>query len=293
MKRKAKIYYTSLDDFWRKEEKLAWLRDNPISKIAFERIEPDEKHNWLFDDNDFDTLLPMVSKEAKAGKNDFALFQLYSLGVSTNRDEWITDLSAKNLQDKMKFFISEYDKAKSPEENQSIKWSRNLNRRFLQKRKEKFNKEQIKSILYRPYFKKLIYFSDLFIDEKGNSKELFLQDNKTILCCYGERLDFCALAINHIPSLNFFSLEVAQAVSLYRYDENNERHDNVTDWALNQFLTNYKDTKLITKEDVFYYTYAVIHSPVYRKNTSRISNASFRDCRFTTIFSNGAIGANG
>ena len=77
MKRKAKIYYTALDDFWRKEEKLDWLRENPVEKIAFERITPDEKHNWLFDDNDFETLLPIVSKEAKAGKNDFALFQLY------------------------------------------------------------------------------------------------------------------------------------------------------------------------------------------------------------------------
>lgn len=265
MKRKAKIYYAALDDFWRKEEKLAWLNDNPISKIEFDRIEPDDKHNWLFDDNDFDTLLPIVSKEAKAGKNDFALFQLYSLGVSTNRDEWITDLSSKNLQDKMKFFVSEYDKAKSPEENQSIKWSSTLSSRFSQKRKEKFDKQQIKPILYRPYFKQYIYYSSLFIDRPANSKELFLQDNKTILCCYGERLDFCALATNHIPSLNFFSLEVAQAVSLYRYDENNERHDNITDWALNQFLANYKDIKSITKQDIFYYVYAVLHSPVYRK----------------------------
>lgn len=26
MKRKAKIYYVAMDDFWRKEQKLAWLR---------------------------------------------------------------------------------------------------------------------------------------------------------------------------------------------------------------------------------------------------------------------------
>lgn len=44
MKRKAKIYYVALDDFWLKEEKLAWLADNPIEKIEFERIEPDAKH---------------------------------------------------------------------------------------------------------------------------------------------------------------------------------------------------------------------------------------------------------
>ena len=42
-KRKAKIYYTAMDDFWRKEEKLAWLRENPIHRIAFESITPEEK----------------------------------------------------------------------------------------------------------------------------------------------------------------------------------------------------------------------------------------------------------
>jgi predicted helicase len=241
-KRQCKIYYIHPSDIRAtRKEKLDWIASlDSFESIPFERLNPDERNNWLTSENDFESFLPVMSKEAKAGKNDFALFQLYSLGVSTNRDEWITDLSSKQLREKMSFFISEYDKAKSPEESQSIKWSRNLNRRFLQNRKEKFDKQQIKSILYRPYFKKLIYFSDLFIDEKGNSKELFLQDNKTILCCYGERLDFCALATNHIPSLNFFSLEVAQAVSLYRYDANNERHDNITDWALNQFQTHYR-----------------------------------------------------
>ncbi|MEJ7701497.1 MAG: hypothetical protein WKF71_17895 [Pyrinomonadaceae bacterium] len=69
MKRKAKIYYTSLDDFWRKEEKLAWLRDNPIEKIEFESITPDEKHNWINQtDNDFETLLPLIDKDVKLGR---------------------------------------------------------------------------------------------------------------------------------------------------------------------------------------------------------------------------------
>ncbi len=45
--RKAKIYYISLPDEMRTEDKLAWLRENPISTIAFECIEPDTKNNWI------------------------------------------------------------------------------------------------------------------------------------------------------------------------------------------------------------------------------------------------------
>ena len=90
MKRKAKIYYTALDDFWRKEEKLDWLRDNPISKIEFDRIEPDAKHNWINQtDNDWDDLMPLIDKDVKAGKSERQFSNLFSRGVATNRDEWV------------------------------------------------------------------------------------------------------------------------------------------------------------------------------------------------------------
>ncbi|HXH70469.1 MAG TPA: type ISP restriction/modification enzyme, partial [Pyrinomonadaceae bacterium] len=45
------------------------------------------------------------------------------------------------------------------------------------------------------------------------------------------------------------------------------KHENITDWALNQFQTHYKKANgaRITKQDIFYYTYGVLHSPQYRK----------------------------
>jgi predicted helicase len=51
---------------------------------------------------------------------------------------------------------------------------------------------------------------------------------------------------------------------LYRYDNNGERHDNITVWGLMQFREHYKD-KRITREDIFHYTYAVLHHPAYRR----------------------------
>lgn len=43
--------------------------------------------------------------------------------------------------------------------------------------------------------------------------------------------------------------------------------DNITDWALEQYQTAYQD-KSITKEDIFYYTYGVLHHPEFRKKYS-------------------------
>lgn len=40
--------------------------------------------------------------------------------------------------------------------------------------------------------------------------------------------------------------------------------DNITDWALEKYRTMYKDES-ITKEDIFYYTYGILHSPGFRE----------------------------
>lgn len=40
--------------------------------------------------------------------------------------------------------------------------------------------------------------------------------------------------------------------------------DNITDWALEHYRTVYKDDS-ITKEDIFYYTYGILHSPGFRE----------------------------
>jgi predicted helicase len=99
MKRKAKIYYTELDDFWRKQEKLDWLRDNPISKIAFETITPDEKHNWINQtDNDFESLLPLFSG------NEDGIFDLFGNTIKTNRDDWVYDFEYEDLTRRFYFF---------------------------------------------------------------------------------------------------------------------------------------------------------------------------------------------
>ena len=46
-------------------------------------------------------------------------------------------------------------------------------------------------------------------------------------------------------------------------DANMNMKDNITKWALKAYQNFYKDTS-ITKEDIFYYTYGILHSQGYR-----------------------------
>ena len=59
-------------------------------------------------------------------------------------------------------------------------------------------------------------------------------------------------------------LEKTQCLPLYRYTSEGERVSNITDWGLRQFRERYGDDS-ITAEDVFAYTYGMLHDPVYRE----------------------------
>ena len=57
----------------------------------------------------------------------------------------------------------------------------------------------------------------------------------------------------------------AQCFAFYIYDEDgSNRQENISDWALEQFRAHYKDEG-ISKWDIFYYVYALLHQPAYRE----------------------------
>ena len=67
-----------------------------------------------------------------------------------------------------------------------------------------------------------------------------------------------------------------QCFPFYVYNEDGSNHrENITDWALEQFRTHYKDKK-IGKWDIFHYVYGVLHHPGYRENSPTTSNANCR-----------------
>ncbi len=107
------FYFNPFDELETGENKLKWLsanRDN-FQNIDWVQIIPDNRNNWLNQtDNDWNTFLPMGSKENKLGKTIDSIFTTYSLGVSTNRDEWVYDFSKENLSNKINYFIKEYNR---------------------------------------------------------------------------------------------------------------------------------------------------------------------------------------
>ena len=299
----CKINYIALNDFWRKEEKLQWLTQNPLKKLQdrFDIIRPDNNNNWInLAENDFDTLLPLCSKDVKKDldKEDEeakqldvekivrkreALFGLYSLGVVTARDEWSYDFSEVFLKEKNKYFVdfynTEINRWQNSQKNiplnnfvnRTIKWTEELENHLSKEHYLTYDEKNIILSNYRPFVKKLFYFDKIYTHRIYQNENLF-----------GFRNSFPNLSINFlcVDSSNELATLISdtivdycllkkgnggtQCLPLYRYDENGNRIDNITDWGLEQFVNHYNGDK-ITKQDIFHYVYAVLHNPAYRK----------------------------
>ncbi|WP_324281594.1 type ISP restriction/modification enzyme [Cyanobacterium aponinum UTEX 3221] len=297
----SKISYYSLKDFKSGEEKLNFLATTRIENINFEQVKPDKNNDWInLADNNFYSLIPVVSKN----KNEPTIFNLYSNGVSTNRDEWVYDFDLDNLTKKSQFFVDEYNHEVNrwiqykkdnnyqdiPQESNPvvdnflaernlIKWSSRLKRDKLRKHKlAEFDESKLISVFYRPYTKKYLYSDYIVIDIIGQQLDIFptiKSQNKTI-CFNGNRTGMTlTLAFNKSNDLNLTTNSPIITLPLYRY-EKGERIDNITDWALEKFREYYRrgltslnplspENKDITKEDIFYYVYGVLHNPKYRE----------------------------
>ena len=90
----------------------------------------------------------------------------------------------------------------------------------------------------------------------------------------GSSEEFCSvLATDRVYSTSIL-LEKTQCLPLYRYTPDGERVSNITEWGLRQINDHYREEwgagfderypDGISAEDIFAYTYAVLHDPVYR-----------------------------
>jgi predicted helicase len=116
----AQIYYTRRPELELARDKLEFLRTVKFSDIKFEHILPDNKNNWLnLSENDWSEFIPLANKATKFGtgrEKQQAIFKLFSLGVATNRDEWVYDENLDNLERKITFFNTLF-------ENEKIRWT--------------------------------------------------------------------------------------------------------------------------------------------------------------------------
>jgi len=301
----CKIHYVRRPEMEIAADKLKFLRTSQFKEIDFDRIMPDKNHNWLnIADNDFDDLLPLANKEtklAKSQKEERAVFKLFSNGIVTARDEWVYDFDEQELIEKVNFFCELYRQEqtrwkKSDKKlpindfvNRTLKWTSELEKHLQKDSKLQFNSRFITDSLYRPFVKRLLYFDKVIIHRIYQQDAIFPISKKTsiknniIWFTIHQQVPFVVQCSANIID-NGIGSRISQCLPLYRYDSEGNRTDNITDWGLNQFRTHYQDDT-ITKENIFHYTYAVLHHPVYREKYALNLKREFPRLPFYADFS--------
>ncbi len=287
------LHYHTVGDYWEYEKKTEYLAGfNSVANVPWQPLTPDKKNNWLVAENadDFETLVPIGSKEAKSGLVHGSIFKIYSLGVSTNRDAWVYSYDETQLKKNVKRLIDTYnadmDKWKrqgKPEDIDSfvtadsdeIKWSSRLKETFRRGLEARIDKQKIRSSLYRPYDKRFLYFDDMLVQRRFVMPEILpvTSEVKNLLICtpnIGSSKEFHVLISDVTP--NHDLIFTTQCFPFYIYNEDGTgRRENITDWALEEFRKKYEsgkrkaEKKSIDKWSIFYYVYGILHHPGYRE----------------------------
>ena len=277
------IHYARREDHELAIDKLAYLRYTELDDINFDSVVPDAKSYWLDQSgSDFEQLLPMANRETKLAKSvadEQAVFGLYSMGVVTNRDEWVYDVDVEQLGSKVRAFINEYEETRASHGGKvvddsvlgtKIKWTRDLKRQLRLDSPNIFERRWVRGTLFRPFVGRHLYFSQNLNEMQYQLPEIFPNgddsENQAICFCVNGKSSH-TLAADRVFDLHFTG--DTQCLPLYRYTADGERVSNITEWGLRQFREHYGDDGIdgneIRAEDIFAYVYAMLHDPAYRE----------------------------
>jgi predicted helicase len=287
-KRKARIFYARVDEFWRKEEKYAYLdAQQHRGNVVWREIQPDAKQNWLTEGmrDEFEGFIPVGTKEGKDGaQTNETVFKIFSGGVKTNRDAWVYNFDKEALVRNVERTIEAYNEevyrwstsrsslkdldAFMTTDSSRVSWSETLKNHLVGGHSLDFELANVRAALYRPFVKRHLYFEQHLNERRYLIPSIFPNreteiENLAVLIKVGSEWPAFALMVNVIPDL--LPQGGSQCFPFYTYKEDGtNRHDNITEWALEQFREHYAD-KTITKWDIFHYVYALLHHPLYRE----------------------------
>ncbi|WFC40843.1 type ISP restriction/modification enzyme [Pseudoxanthomonas sp. SE1] len=301
----GRIFFHDIGDHLSRETKLERIERygsvGGISSDAWRKISPDQHGDWLKQrDGGFNRFAMLGDKKGGGQK----LFDNYSGGVQTNRDAWVFNFSKAALERNMARMIEKYEcelarfneafpvgdrsvrEAAAPgfldADAAFISWSRSLRSDVVKNKRHVMDYERLNVATYRPFTKSWMYF-----DRRLN--EMVLQMPKLFPCAGASNLIITFKerwgGDGHFALITDAILEQqtdggAQCFPLYLYDEASlesdeslfaarsadgpRRRDAITDAGLAHFTSAYPG-EAISKEDLFYYIYGILHSPDYRE----------------------------
>ncbi len=294
---KAKIHYLAIGDYLTREEKLKIISDyKSINGLDWKILKPNKYGDWINKRSDGFIEYPEIGDKNNTQNHKTFFNQIYSNGLKTQRDAWCYNSSSSNLFENINNSLEFYnDQRLSFQEgitsksdlkvkdflnydDKKISWSDYLIRSVEKNRKIEPNKESIVKVNYRPFFRQFLYYSRKLNERVYQMPKIFPNGNdENLIICVpgaGDKKEFSVIISDKIADLGFNG--ACQCFPLYYYEEKEQvqgslfdaaseskyiRRDGVSDFIWERAKKQYG--KSITKEDIFYYVYGILHSPDY------------------------------
>jgi predicted helicase len=295
----AELDYFEVADYLSTPEKLhgvASARD--IEGVSWLHLTPNPDGDWALQrDPSFATYLPLGDKSKNPARS--RVFTTYSAGLKTNRDAWVYSYSQSRLEANVERLLDTYsrdlarwDEAGRPpqlsgfleRDPSKISWDGTLEAQLSKNSTLMPNWQNIRVGLYRPFNKQQVYFSRELNNSVYRLPQLFTGPESTSIGFYyvgmGSAVPFSVLMTDVLPDLHvtgagsggqFFP----QTVPVPAFDSGDQlemptaeapdlhRLANVSDDSLHEYRKIFGNT--VTKDDIFYYVYGILHSPDYRE----------------------------
>ncbi len=287
------IHYYDIGDYLKREEKLHRLANfTDLDAIAFEKITPNAKGDWINQREDaFDKLIPL--KRDKTLQND-SVFDINSSGVTSGRDPWVYNFSPNALMQSVQKCIDAYNAdlkrfnerfreafkqrtkgVKSGDlyknindkeittDKTKIAWTDNLKNKLIKNTNlQESNEERVRLALYRPFNKQWLYWDKDLINRQREFSKIFPDKSTRNVVINTTKGKFSSLIEDAIPDYHFIG--DVNAYPLYYYDDLGNRYNAISGYALNLFRRHYQDDSIV-EEEIFYYIYAILHHKGYLK----------------------------
>lgn len=283
------VHYSDIGDYLTKEQKLKIVNEEKsIFNIEWEEVYPDNNDDWINKQIEYPKNARIIGGKKTT---DFAVFSsFYTRGITTGKDVWLYNFSKNAVVTNMHNFLKVYNESRTKlqalchkikikeaynliETNPKlIKWTDELVALALNNKEVKDN-FKIYDVNYRPFIKTHIYYGPDLIQAKYQFRKVNDGEQRNLCLVIpgiGNTKDFSVLISDKITDLGFQS--ACQCFPLYRYDTDEEmplfgcRQDKtyaISDKFLEKVKTIYNKHD-ISKEDIFYYIYALFHSNEYK-----------------------------
>lgn len=302
---KAAIHYHDIGDYLSREQKLEIVSSfGSYQQVPWQTLEPNEHHDWINQrSGDFNAFVPFndepdaifaLRSNGVQTNRDAWVYNSSKANLEANMQRMIDFYN-----DQLALHGSIVQSAGSAKEKEKtasqlidtnpkkIKWTRGLIAHLSRGRKGTFEHKKIGKATYRPYCQSWVYYDQQFNEY---FKERFYPSveykNVAIqLTGTGSSKEFSCLISSILPDLEVISK--GQCFPMHWYEKATDtnpqgglgfggddaslpdangyiKRDGITDVALANFRQHYSNES-ITKEDIFYYCYGVLHSPEYRE----------------------------